>query len=69
MYEERTGVTVENSRFYRVLAAYKMCALGEMFYARYLMGNSDSTFYAMMEDGVPLLAEQALETARGERPL
>ena len=60
MYEERAGVTVEDPRFYRVLAAYKMCALGEMFYARYLMGNSDSTFYAMMEDGVPLLAEDAL---------
>ena len=60
MYEDRAGVTVENARFYRVLAAYKMCALGEMFYARYLMGNSDSTFYAMMEDGVPLLAEDAL---------
>jgi aminoglycoside phosphotransferase (APT) family kinase protein len=60
MYEDRAGVTVENPRFYRVLAAYKMCALGEMFYARYLMGNSDSTFYAMMEDGVPLLAEDAL---------
>ncbi len=68
-YEEKTGVAVENTRFYRVLAVYKMCALGEMFYARYLMGNSDSTFYAMMEDGVPLLAEEALKTARGEYPL
>ncbi|MFP4174914.1 MAG: phosphotransferase family protein [Halobacteriales archaeon] len=59
-YEDAASVEVENARFYRVLAAYKMCALGEMFYARYLMGNSDSTFYAMMEDGVPLLAEDAL---------
>jgi aminoglycoside phosphotransferase (APT) family kinase protein len=66
MYEDRTGVVVENTRFYRVLAAYKMCALGEMFYARYLMGNSDSTFYAMMEDGVPLLAQDALEVIEGE---
>lgn len=60
MYEEASGMTVENARFYRVLAAYKMCALGEMFYARYLMGNSDSSFYAMMEEGVPLLADNAL---------
>jgi aminoglycoside phosphotransferase (APT) family kinase protein len=66
MYEDRTGAVVENTRFYRVLAAYKMCALGEMFYARYLMGNSDSTFYAMMEDGVPLLAQDALEVIEGE---
>ena len=68
-YEEKTGVEVDNSRFYRTLAVYKMCALGEMFYARYLMGHSDSSFYAMMEDGVPLLAEQAVEVIEGERPL
>jgi len=65
MYEEAAGVDVEDARFYRVLAAYKMCALGEMFYARYLMGNSDSTFYAMMEDGVPLLARDAVRMTEG----
>ena len=59
-YEAQTGVTVENLTFYRVLAVYKMAALGEMFYARYLMGHSDNSFYAMMEDGVPQLAEMAL---------
>ncbi len=68
-YEQQTGVEVENLKFYRVLAVYKMAALGEMFYARYLMGNSDSTFYAMMEDGVPQLAEHALEIIDGERPI
>jgi aminoglycoside phosphotransferase (APT) family kinase protein len=68
-YEAQTGVEVQNLKFYRVLAVYKMAALGEMFYARYLMGNSDSTFYAMMEDGVPQLAEHALEIIDGERPL
>jgi aminoglycoside phosphotransferase (APT) family kinase protein len=60
-YERRTGYTVENLTFYRVLAVYKMAALGEMFFARYLMGNSDNAFYAMMEDGVPQLADRALE--------
>jgi aminoglycoside phosphotransferase (APT) family kinase protein len=68
-YEERAGVEVTDQRFYRVLAVYKMAALGEMFYARYLMGNSDSTFYAMMEDGVPALAEQAVEILAGDQPL
>ena len=68
-YENQTGVLVENMKFYRVLAVYKMAALGEMFYARYLMGNSDSTFYAMMEDGVPQLAAHATEIIDGERPL
>ncbi len=68
-YEEQTGVTIENMKFYRVLAVYKMAALGEMFYARYLMGNSDNTFYQMMEDGVPQLANSAVEIIEGERPL
>ena len=65
-YEEATGFSFENHRFYRTLAAYKMAALGEMFYARYLMGHSDSTFYQMMEDGVPALAETAQDIAEGE---
>jgi aminoglycoside phosphotransferase (APT) family kinase protein len=68
-YEQQTGIEVTNQRFYRVLAVYKMAALGEMFYARYLMGNSDSTFYAMMEDGVPALAEQGVAIIEGEQPL
>lgn len=68
-YQEQTGVPVENVTFYRTLAVYKMAALGEMFYARYLMGHSDNTFYAMMEDGVPMLAEQGIELIEGERPL
>ncbi|WP_336325516.1 phosphotransferase family protein [Halovenus sp. HT40] len=68
-YEEQTGVEVQNLKFYRVLAVYKMAALGEMFYARYLMGNSDSTFYAMMEDGVPQLADHGLEIINDERPI
>lgn len=59
-YEAQTGVAVNNLTFYRVLAVYKMAALGEMFFARYLMGNSDNTFYAMMEDGVPQLAEMGI---------
>jgi len=68
-YEDRTGITVRNLTFYRVLAVYKMAALGEMFYARYLMGNSDNTFYAMMEDGVPQLAERGVELIEGAHPL
>ena len=68
-YEQRTGIAVDNLTFYRVLAVYKMAALGEMFYARFLMGNSDSTFYEMMEDGVPMLARRGLDIIEGERRL
>jgi aminoglycoside phosphotransferase (APT) family kinase protein len=68
-YERQTGITVENLTFYRVLAVYKMAALGEMFFARYLMGHSDSSFYAMMEDGVPVLADQALSLIESDETL
>ena len=68
-YVDKTGFAVEDTQFYRVLAVYKMAALGEMFFARYVEGHSDSSFYAMMEDGVPMLADQALAVADGERPL
>ena len=68
-YETQTGVPVQNMKFYRVLAVYKMAALGEMFYARYLMGNSDNAYYQMMVDGVPQLAAAAIEIIEGERPL
>jgi aminoglycoside phosphotransferase (APT) family kinase protein len=68
-YEQQTGITVENLTFYRVLAVYKMAALGEMFFARYLMGHSDSSFYAMMEEGVPVLADQAVAIIEGDRAL
>jgi aminoglycoside phosphotransferase (APT) family kinase protein len=68
-YEHQTGITVANLSFYRVLAVYKMAALGEMFFARYLMGHSNSSFYAMMEEGVPVLADQAISIIEGDRAL
>jgi len=33
------------------------------------MGNSDNSFYAMMEDGVPQLAKRGVELIDGEHPL
>jgi aminoglycoside phosphotransferase (APT) family kinase protein len=68
-WEQRTGLTFEHERFYRVLALYKLAALGEMFYARYLSGDGDDPLYPLMEERVPALARRALELAAGERPL
>ncbi|ELY50168.1 phosphotransferase family protein [Natronolimnohabitans innermongolicus] len=68
-YERQTGVEFENRRFYQVLAAYKMAGLGEMFFRRYLEGNSADPLYPKMETGVPLLAEQTLARIDGDRPL
>jgi len=48
---------------------YKIAAIDEMFYRRYLEGNSDDKLYAMMEDRVPLLADRAVRIIEGEEPL
>lgn len=68
-YEEKTGITYENDSFYRTLAVYKLCGLGEMFFARYLTGDSDDPLYPKMEDGVPRLAQRALNIIDGNETL
>ncbi len=55
-YEQATGIEYVHDRFYRALAVYKLAALGEMFYRRYLEGNSDDPMYPRMEERVPDLA-------------
>ncbi|WP_377077024.1 hypothetical protein [Natronoarchaeum sp. GCM10025703] len=64
-YERESGIEAENLRFYRVLAAYKMAALGEMFFRRHLEGNAADSLYPKMRDGVPRLAKRTLEMAKG----
>jgi len=68
-YERATGIEYENDRFYRALAVYKLAALGEMFYRRYLEGNSDDPLYPKMERRVPDLAERAKRIIDGDEPL
>ncbi|UIP00790.1 phosphotransferase family protein [Halobaculum sp. CBA1158] len=68
-YEDATGIDYERDRFYRTLAVYKLAALGEMFYRRYLEGNSDDPLYPTMETRVPALAERCLRIVDGEEPL
>jgi hypothetical protein len=52
-----------------VLAVYKLAGLGEMFFRRYLEGNSDDPMYPKMREGVPALAEQATMIIDGEMTL
>jgi aminoglycoside phosphotransferase (APT) family kinase protein len=68
-YEELTGFSYDDDRFYRTLAVYKLAGLGEMFFRRYLEGNSDDPMYPKMRDGVPALARRALRIIEGEEPL
>lgn len=68
-YERKTGYEFDNWTFYWVLATYKLAGLGEMFFRRYLEGNSDDPMYPKMEEGVPALAEQALAVIDGDLTL
>jgi aminoglycoside phosphotransferase (APT) family kinase protein len=68
-YERKTGFEFDNWRFYWVLAVYKLAGLGEMFFRRYLEGNSDDPMYPKMREGVPALAERARMIIDGEMEL
>jgi aminoglycoside phosphotransferase (APT) family kinase protein len=65
-YETEAGRDFVHERFYRALAAYKMAALGEMFLARHLNGDSDDPLYPKMRTQVPTLAERTLAYVEGE---
>ncbi|NKE37489.1 phosphotransferase family protein [Natronococcus sp. JC468] len=64
-YERHTGLSFDEPRFYLVLATYKMAALGEMFFARHLSGDSDDPLYPKMETGVPALLDRAVRLVDG----
>lgn len=68
-YETRSGIEFRGERFYRALAVYKLGALGEMFFRRYLEGNSDDPMYPKMRERVPALVERAARIIDGEEPL
>ncbi len=68
-WEDLTGLAFEHERFYRALAVYKLAGLGEMFFRRYLEGNSDNPMYPKMEDRVPALAARAKRIVEGDEPL
>jgi len=68
-YETQSGIEFEHSRFYRVLAMYKLGAICEMFFRRYLEGNADNPIYPNMRERVPTLIERALRTIEGNLSL
>ena len=62
-YASATGRDVDALDWYQVLAIWKLAILLEGSYARHLAGMTDDPFFAKMEQGVPALAERALEVA------
>lgn len=68
-YESAMELTFENETFYRTLGVFKLAGLGEMFFRRYLEGNSNDPLYPLMETGVPQLADRAMRIINGDEPL
>ncbi|WP_338728559.1 phosphotransferase family protein [Haladaptatus sp. DJG-WS-42] len=68
-YEEQTGREFVHERFYRTLAVFKLIGLGEMFYRRYLEGNSDDDLYPQMETQVQQLTDRAKRIIDGKESL
>lgn len=64
-YEEQTGFTFDNSRFYRLLGVYKLAALGEMFFRRHLESNADDPLYPEMREGVLEIRDRAIRILEG----
>ena len=68
-YERQSGIEFTNRRFYITLRLYMLIAVCEMFYARYLSGNSDDDLYPKMEALVPKISRRAMEVIEGKRDI
>ncbi|MFC7157157.1 phosphotransferase family protein [Halomarina halobia] len=66
-YERRSGIEFVHREFYVVLGLYMLAAVCEMFYARYLNGNSDDDLYPKMETLVPRICRRAKALVDGKR--
>jgi aminoglycoside phosphotransferase (APT) family kinase protein len=66
-YEERSGRSMGEVRWYATLALWKAAVFLEGSYRRLLAGTTDDPFFALLGEGVPKLAERAWETASGAR--
>ena len=64
-YEERTGRSLGDLRWYRALALWKSAIFLEGSYKRLLSGTTDDPFFELLDEGVPELAERAWTVARG----
>jgi aminoglycoside phosphotransferase (APT) family kinase protein len=65
-YEERSGRSMGNVRWYMTLALWKSAIFLEGSYKRRLAGTTDDAFFDLLEQGVPDVAERAWRTAHGE---
>jgi len=64
-YEERSGRSMRDVRWYATLALWKAAVFLEGSYRRLLAGTTDDPFFALLDRGVPALAERAWAVASG----
>ncbi len=64
LYEQRSGRSVSNLRWYQALALWKAAVFMEGNYKRSLAGTTDDPWLRMFDEGVPQLAEAALAVTR-----
>jgi aminoglycoside phosphotransferase (APT) family kinase protein len=63
LYEERTGRSMADLRWYQTLALWKAAVFMEGNYKRWLAGTTDDEHLGLFDDGVPALAEAAWAVA------
>ena len=64
-YEERSGRSMSDVRWYMTLALWKSAVFLEGSYKRRLAGTTEDAFFDLLEHGVPAMAERAWQTATG----
>ncbi|MDO8189380.1 phosphotransferase family protein [Conexibacter sp. JD483] len=64
-YEEVSGRSMRDVRWYATLALWKAAIFLEGSYRRLLAGTTDDPFFALLDRGVPALAERAWNVAGG----
>ena len=67
-YEQRTGRSISDLRWYQALAMWKAAVFMEGNYKRSLAGTTDDPFLRLFDEGVPQLAEAALAITRRPVP-
>jgi aminoglycoside phosphotransferase (APT) family kinase protein len=60
-YAERTGTALDALDWYRVLAMWKAAIFLEGSYRRYRAGTTADPYFARLADGIPALAQRALQ--------
>jgi aminoglycoside phosphotransferase (APT) family kinase protein len=65
-YEEGSGRSMRDVRWYQTLALWKSAVFLEGSYKRLLAGTTDDPFFAMLDEGVPEIARRALAIAHGD---